>query len=144
MRASRCSAYTDTRGRVESPAPADHCHGRRSRGPGRGSEAVRCHRAVARGLDRVGLQHPAHRVWEWGLSLPALPELFVNSRRQGSDGLRLPPPILRVQATGTASPEEFPAQSHRAAETVQDAVRRAGHELEGLGAVLDVGCGAEG
>ena len=98
-------------------------------------------RAVALGLERVRLQRPAYRMWEWGQTIQALPELLVPSRRQGSDGLPLPPPILRVQVTGTARPEEFLAQSHRAAETIRDAVHRAGRELDALGAVLDFGCG---
>lgn len=72
---------------------------------------------------------------------PALPELFVPSRRRGSDGLPLPPPLLRVQVTGTARPEEFLSQSRQAAETIQSAVRRAGRELGELNTVLDFGCG---
>ena len=93
------------------------------------------------GLERVGLQRPAWRIWEWSQTVHALPELVVPSRRRGSDGLPLPPPILRVQVTGTARPEEFLAQSRRAADTVRDAVRRAGRELQDLDAVLDFGCG---
>jgi SAM-dependent methyltransferase len=98
-------------------------------------------RAVAVGLERIGLELPAWRIWEWSRTVPALPELILPSRRQGSDGLPLPPPILRVQVAGTARPEEFLAQSHRAAQTVRDAVQRADRTVEELDHVLDFGCG---
>lgn len=106
-----------------------------------GAARLRPRRAVAVGLERVGLERPAYRIWEWGQTVRAFPELLAPSRRQGSDGLPLPPPILRVQVSGTARPKEFLAQSHRAAGTVRYAVRRGGRELEDLDAVLDFGCG---
>lgn len=93
------------------------------------------------GLERVGLERPAYRMWEWGQAARALPELFAPSRRKGADGLPLPPPLLRVQVTGMAQADEFLAQSHRAAESVREAVRRAGRELHECDAVLDFGCG---
>jgi SAM-dependent methyltransferase len=71
----------------------------------------------------------------------AWPELVRPSRRRGSDGLPLPSPLLRVQVTGSASPEEFLAQSERAAGTVRDAVLSTGRSLESLHAILDFGCG---
>lgn len=101
----------------------------------------RSRRAAARGLARLGLERPAFRVWEWGQTVHALPELLVPSRRRDADGLPLPPPILCVQVSGTARPEEFLAQGRRAAGTVREAVRRAGRELEDLDSVLDFGCG---
>ena len=98
-------------------------------------------RAVAVGLERAGLERHAWRMWEWKQTARALPELLSPTRRTGSDGLPLPPPMLRVQVSGTPHPDDFLTQSYRAADTVRDAVRRAGRELESLGAVLDFGCG---
>lgn len=93
-------------------------------------------------LDRVGLQRPAFRLWEWGQTMRTLPALVGGpTRRRSSDGLPLPPPILRVRVTGTARPDEFVAQSHRAAHAVRSAVQRAGREFGDLDAVLDFGCG---
>jgi SAM-dependent methyltransferase len=115
--------------------------GRRSRDTRQGARPVTSRRAVALGLERVGLQRPAWRMWEWSRTVQALPELVDPAARQGSDGLPLPPPILRVRVSGTARPEEFLAQGHRTAETLRDAVRRAGRDLEALDAVLDFGCG---
>jgi SAM-dependent methyltransferase len=102
---------------------------------------MRTRRAVALGAERLGLGRPAFTMWEWGLAARALPELVLPSRRQASDGLPLPPPILRVRVTGTADRDEFVAQSSRAADTVRDVVRLAGREFEALDAVLDFGCG---
>jgi len=96
---------------------------------------------MAVALERVGLQRPAYRMWEWGQAAYALPELLFPARRLGSDGLPLPPPLLRVQVSGTARAEQFIAQSHRAARTVRDMVRLAGREFEALEAVFDFGCG---
>jgi SAM-dependent methyltransferase len=96
---------------------------------------------VAVALERVGLERPAYRVLERAQTVRALPELFSRSRGQGSDGLPLPPPILRVQVSGLARGEAFIVQSHHAAQAVLGGVRRAGRELEEFDAVLDFGCG---
>jgi SAM-dependent methyltransferase len=103
--------------------------------------AVISRRAIAVSLERVKLQHAAFRVWEWGRSARALPEVLNRSRRHDSDGLPLPAPLYRVQVTGMASRAEFLAQSYRAEGTIRDAVRRAGGRFEDLEAVLDFGCG---
>src|SRR5947209_2310790 len=94
-------------------------------------------RGLAVRLERLHLQRPAYRIWEWQHTLSALPEVVFRSRRRGSDGLPLPPPILRVQVTGTARADEFMAQSYRAAETIHDVIGRVGRDLEGFEAILD-------
>lgn len=98
-------------------------------------------RAIAQGLERVGLQRPAYRAFEWGRTLPALSETLTPGSRRGADGLPLPPPILRVRVTGTARPDEFLAQGQRSADTVRDVVESSGRRFEALGSVLDFGCG---
>jgi SAM-dependent methyltransferase len=96
---------------------------------------------VAVALERVGLERPAYRLLEHAQTVRALPELLSRGPSTGSDGLPLPPPILRVQVSGLARGEPFIIQSHRAAQAVLGGVRRTGRELEELDAVLDFGCG---
>lgn len=99
-------------------------------------------RTVAAGLERAHLEGPAYRAFEWCQTLPALPEILFPSRREGTDGLPLPPPLLRVQVIGTTRPGEFLAQGHRAATTISDALARAGRQMTQQGAILDFGCGS--
>jgi SAM-dependent methyltransferase len=87
------------------------------------------------------LERPAYRLLERAQTVRALPELLSRAPFTGSDGMPLPPPILRVQVSGLARAEPFIIQSHRAAQAVLGGVRRAGRELEELDAVLDFGCG---
>jgi SAM-dependent methyltransferase len=103
---------------------------------------VTLRRGVADVLERAHLEGPAYRLMEWGLTVPALPEMILPSRRQGSDGLPLPPPLLRVQVMGSSNPEAFLAQGRRAAQIIADVVGRSGRPMEELEAVLDFGCGS--
>jgi SAM-dependent methyltransferase len=98
-------------------------------------------RAIATTLGRFGFQRPAFKAWEWSRTLAAFPEVVRPTARQGADGLPLPPPILRVRVTGKARAGEFLEQSHRAEQTIRNAVQRAGRDLEDLDAILDFGCG---
>jgi SAM-dependent methyltransferase len=97
-------------------------------------------RAAALALEQIGLQRPAFRAWEWAQVARAWPERLAGGPRE-SDGLPLPPGLLRVQVTGAARADEFLAQSARAADTVRRAAGEAGRDIAGFDAVLDFGCG---
>lgn len=100
-------------------------------------------RTAAVALDRAGLTKPAFRLFEWALTVPRLSEHVSARRREGADGMPLPPPHLRVQIIGTTDPDEFLAQGRRAADTIADIVRSSsGRSIEEFGSVLDFGCGA--
>lgn len=96
---------------------------------------------MATGLERAHLQQPAYRLWERAVTIPSLPERLVPSRRRGSDGLPLPPPLMRVQVTATADAQEFLSQGKQTADMLLEVVRDSGREISQLGAVLDFGCG---
>jgi SAM-dependent methyltransferase len=59
-----------------------------------------------------------------------------------ADGLPLPPPLLRVRVNGDPDPEAFLRLGREGARVIGEAVaRHSPGGMEGLGAVLDFGCG---
>lgn len=58
-----------------------------------------------------------------------------------SDGLPLPPALMRMQVVAHADPDPFLALGQVGAATIRDVLSRNGVELESLEAILDFGCG---
>jgi SAM-dependent methyltransferase len=92
--------------------------------------------------EKLGAERVGWRLKELSLTVPQLAEAVQPSRRMGSDGLPLPPPLLRVQVNGSAKPEDFLEQGRRAAGTVRSAGELAGRRMEDFADILDFGCGS--
>ena len=86
-------------------------------------------------LGRLGMLRAAFRGYEWVRALSA--------RRvpAADDGLPVPPPRLIVRVAGTPDPAWFLESGRLAAESIRDALARAGRPVEELDAMLDFGCG---
>ena len=91
----------------------------------------------------LGLSGPATRVYRAVAS--GDPRIAIGNarfRRQGApDGLPIPPSDLRFSVAGTTSISWFLEGGARAFGSIHEVLRRNGVALEGLGAVLDFGCG---
>lgn len=85
-------------------------------------------------LNRLGLLGPAYQTWEHIQSLGF-------NRIHATDGLPLPPRLLRVQVTGSPDPSWFLQSGQLAARTIHAALERAGTSLDQMGSILDFGCG---
>src|SRR5436190_10182380 len=96
-------------------------------------------RALLRLLEHARLLRPAWRTVE------ALRTWRGRGLEQGAriapDGLPLPPTKLIVLVAGTPEPEWFLESGALAARSIRGALRKAGVELERMGAILDFGCG---
>jgi SAM-dependent methyltransferase len=92
---------------------------------------------LLRAFARLGLHRPAFRVYE------SLASLRVIGRRpvQADDDLPVPPARLIMRVAGTPDPAWFLESGRLAAESIRDALDRAGRPVRELGAILDFGCG---
>lgn len=90
-------------------------------------------RRAADVLDRAGLADPAFRLFE---------RLQAVGAREATpdDGLRLPPPYLRVLTAGAADADAFLALGRRAADEFAALAEAHGRPLDGAD-VLEFGCG---
>jgi SAM-dependent methyltransferase len=89
-----------------------------------------------RGLARVGLLHPLYRLrHRWtAWRLPEEPQ-------RGTDGLPIPPPLLRMTTCDNPDPDAFVEGGRSVARTLSDRAAEQGREPESLTAMLDFGCG---
>jgi SAM-dependent methyltransferase len=94
-------------------------------------------RRFLRLLERTGLIGPAFRTWESTQALLA----GRRSRVDADDALPVPPPRLIVRVAGTADVGWFLEGGRLGAASVRGALLRQGIGLDGLGAMLDFGCG---
>lgn len=94
-------------------------------------------RRFLRLLERTGLIGPAFRTWESTQALLA----GRRSRVDADDSLPVPPPRLIVRVAGTADVDWFLEGGRLGAASVRGALLRQGIALDGLGAILDFGCG---
>jgi SAM-dependent methyltransferase len=93
--------------------------------------------ALLRLLGRAGLLASAYRMYERlrAARLPRPPEPGA------ADGLPVPPPRLIVRVAGTPDTAWFLESGRLAAESIRAALVRAGTPIEGVGSILDFGCG---
>ena len=89
-------------------------------------------------LERLRLLRPAYRVYE---RLQALAAQRRRAAPRRPTGCRCRPPELIVRVAGTADTAWFLEGGRLAADGIRAALERAGRPIEGLGAVLDFGCG---
>ena len=94
-------------------------------------------RRLLRLLERTGLIGPAFRGWESMQALLATRRPRVDA----DDALPVPPPQLIVRVAGTADVDWFLEGGRLGAASVRGALQRQGVALDGLGAMLDFGCG---
>jgi SAM-dependent methyltransferase len=86
-------------------------------------------------LGRLGLLRPAFRGYERARAL------FARASPPADDGLPVPPARLIVRVAGTPDAAWFLESGRLGAEAIRAALARAGRPVEGLGAMLDFGCG---
>jgi len=92
---------------------------------------------IANGLDRTRLLGPVARLREGWLAMRAGDRLTT-----GPDGLPIPPPRLRVLVDGRGGDaEQFLLVGGQMSDSIRAAVDSSGTALEGMGAILDFGCG---
>jgi SAM-dependent methyltransferase len=93
--------------------------------------------ALLRLLGRTRLLAPTYRVYERlrAAKLPRAPEPAA------ADGLPVPPSHLIVRVAGTPDAAWFLESGRLAADSIRDAIGRAGTRVEELGSILDFGCG---
>jgi SAM-dependent methyltransferase len=92
---------------------------------------------IANGLDRTRLLGPTERLRQGWLSLRAR-----GGQDICPDGLPLPPARLRLLVDGRSGDAElFLRVGAHMADSIRTAVTDAGTEIEGVGAILDFGCG---
>jgi SAM-dependent methyltransferase len=93
--------------------------------------------ALLRLLGRTGLLAPAYRAYERvrAARLPHPPEPAP------ADGLPVPPAHLIVRVAGTPDASWFLESGRLAAESIRSALARADTPIEGVGSILDFGCG---
>jgi len=92
---------------------------------------------IADGLDRTRLLVPAERLREGWLTLCA-----QDQEATAADGLSLPPPRLRLLVDGRSSDSDaFLWLGLQMCGSIRAAAAAAGTPVEGMGAVLDFGCG---
>jgi SAM-dependent methyltransferase len=86
---------------------------------------------------RTGLTLPAFRMLERYKAFRA-----SDGPSVGSDGLPLPPPLLRIQVVGHSDPDRFIEYGQVGAELLRATLARNGvPDMDRLGALLDFGCG---
>lgn len=89
-------------------------------------------------LDRVHLARPAAQAYELGLAVTR----GTLSRRTPTDGLPLPPALLRAQiGPSHADAQVFLDSGRVQAELIRALLREDGTSIEELDAILDWGCG---
>jgi SAM-dependent methyltransferase len=93
--------------------------------------------ALLRLLGRAGLLAPAYRTYERlrAARLRRSPELAP------ADGLPVPPAHLIVRVAGTPDAAWFLDSGRLAAKSIREALGRADTPIEGIGSILDFGCG---
>jgi SAM-dependent methyltransferase len=93
--------------------------------------------AFLRLLGRAGLLGPAYRAYERMRStrMPHSPE------PASADGLPVPPAHLIVRVAGTPNAAWFLDCGRLAAQSIRDALARAGTQIDSMGSILDFGCG---
>jgi len=93
--------------------------------------------ALLRFLGRTRLLAPAYRTYERlrAARLPHAPEPAA------ADGLPVPPSHLIVRVAGTPDAAWFLESGRLAAESIREALGRAGTRIEELSSILDFGCG---
>jgi SAM-dependent methyltransferase len=101
-------------------------------------------RATARRiLEHVGLLDFAREGRDWLRSASAFQQNLPHWIHGSRDGLPVPPLRLVRSSTGTSSLDWYFDGGALAAESIRETLRRNGAEIERLGAILDLGCGAE-
>jgi SAM-dependent methyltransferase len=94
-------------------------------------------RTVFDGLAKVGLTKPALRAYELALAAKS-----AVKRRSDPGGLPLPPARLRVKVSPQNADADYFLRSGREhADLLRNVLREGGTSIEGLGAILDWGCG---
>src|SRR5438128_8946486 len=100
-------------------------------------------RSMRDGISRLGLGSAAF--WLYGKAALANPRSMAANaryRREGApDGLPIPPSELIFLVAGSADISWFLEAGARGADTVRDALRKQGIEMESLSSILDFGCG---
>src|SRR5207253_3017983 len=100
-------------------------------------------RSMRDGISRLGLGSAAF--WLYGKAAQVNPRSMVANaryRREGApDGLPIPPSDLIFLVAGSADISWFLKAGARAANTITDALKRQSIGVNGLGAILDFGCG---
>jgi SAM-dependent methyltransferase len=93
--------------------------------------------ALLRFLGRTRLLAPSYRTYERvrATRLPHAPELTA------ADGFLLPPPHLIVRVAGTRDVGWFLESGRLAAQSIGEALERAGTGIEAMDSILDFGCG---
>src|SRR3954453_1101206 len=101
------------------------------------SVRVAAKNALLRFLGRTRLLAPTYRTYERvrAARLPHLPEPAPV------DGLPVPPPHLIVRVAGTPDAAWFLESGRLAAQSIRDALERAGTRIEAMESILDFGCG---
>ena len=93
--------------------------------------------ALLRLLGRTRLLAPTYRAYE-RLRAARLPHA---AEAVAADGLPVPPPNLIVRVAGTPDAEWFLESGRLAAQSIRDALERAGSPIEAMSSILDFGCG---
>ena len=100
-------------------------------------------RTLRDNVARLGLADAAF--WLYGKAAQVNPRSMVANaryRREGApDGLPIPPSDLIFLVAGSADISWFLKAGARAADTITDALKRQSIGVNGLGAILDFGCG---
>src|SRR3954451_21165291 len=101
------------------------------------SVRVAAKNALLRFLGRTRLLAPTYRTYERvrAARLPHRPEPAPV------DGLPVPPPHLMVRVAGTPDAAWFLESGRLAAESIGEALERAGTGIEAMTSILDFGCG---
>jgi SAM-dependent methyltransferase len=98
---------------------------------------LRVKNALLRFLGRTRLLAPAYRAYE-------IMQAALMPRGPGppaSDGLPVPPARLIIRVAGTPDVAWFLESGRLAAQSIRDAVERAGTRIDAMGSILDFGCG---
>src|SRR3954453_5521131 len=101
------------------------------------SVRVAAKNALLRFLGRTRLLAPTYRTYERVRAA----RLQHTPEPAPVDGLPVPPPHLIVRVAGTPDPAGFLESGRPAAESIGEALERAGTGIEAMTSILDFGCG---
>ncbi len=88
-------------------------------------------------LGRLGLLGPTYRAYERFRAVRAA----GGPERAAADGLPVPSPRLIMRVAGTPDASWFLESGRLAAQSIREALERAGSPIESLESILDFGCG---